>query len=169
MRRSISARDQRAASANPGSAQSTVGGLGGGRGLPSVNIFSMSVLRFAWLGAMQRRSSEHLEIPRRVNREMLGAMRSPSFGLRSSHGFIALALTSFFLKSVWLKYVALAVSVVYLGFMKSYLISIVNVFATMRVPGFRFRIDGRSCILMLGSRNIVMTVALLRSVLNKSA
>jgi NosR/NirI family nitrous oxide reductase transcriptional regulator len=44
-------------------------------------------------------------------------------------GFIALALTSFFLKSVWLKYVALAVSVVYLGFMKSYLISIVNVFA----------------------------------------
>jgi polyferredoxin len=44
-------------------------------------------------------------------------------------GFIALALTSFFLKSVWLKYVALGASVVYLGFMKSYLISIVNVFA----------------------------------------
>ena len=47
--------------------------------------------------------------------------------------------------------------------------SIVNVFATMRVPGFRLRIDGRSCMLMLGSRNIVMTVALLKSVLKRSA
>jgi polyferredoxin len=40
----------------------------------------------------------------------------------------ALALVSFFRKSVKLKYVALVVTIVYLGFVKSYLISIVNVF-----------------------------------------
>ena len=43
--------------------------------------------------------------------------------------FIALALTSFFRKSVRLKYITLVAAVAYLGFYKSYLISIVNVFA----------------------------------------
>src|SRR4030095_2852170 len=47
--------------------------------------------------------------------------------------------------------------------------SIVNVFETTRVPGCRFSSVGRSCRLMLGNRNIVMTVAFDRSVLNKSA
>ncbi|PWT86687.1 MAG: hypothetical protein C5B57_00570 [Blastocatellia bacterium] len=40
----------------------------------------------------------------------------------------AVALVSFFRKSVKLKYLALAVTIAYLGFVKSYLISIVNVF-----------------------------------------
>src|SRR5207249_4974860 len=43
--------------------------------------------------------------------------------------FIGLTLVSFFRKSVRLKYLALAAAVVYLGFAKSQLISIVNVFA----------------------------------------
>jgi polyferredoxin len=43
--------------------------------------------------------------------------------------FIAFALVSFFRKSSRLKYAALVMAVVYMGFFKSYLISIVNVFA----------------------------------------
>ena len=45
--------------------------------------------------------------------------------------FIAFALVSFFRKSVALKYAALGLAVVYLGFAKSYLISIVNVFGVL--------------------------------------
>ena len=53
--------------------------------------------------------------------------------------FATLALVSFFRKSERLKYVALAVSVVYLGFARSQLITIVNVFALTRwnLPPFR--------------------------------
>ena len=47
--------------------------------------------------------------------------------------------------------------------------SIVNVFDTMRVPGFRSRIFGRSFRLIDGSRNIVITFAFDRSVSNRSA
>jgi NosR/NirI family nitrous oxide reductase transcriptional regulator len=46
-------------------------------------------------------------------------------------GFITLALVSFFRKSVRLKYVALVAAVAYMGFSKSYLISITNIFAVM--------------------------------------
>ncbi len=54
--------------------------------------------------------------------------------------FTALALVSFFRKSVRLKYVTLAIAVVYLGFVKSQLISIVNVFAVIdwNLPIFRY-------------------------------
>ena len=54
--------------------------------------------------------------------------------------FTALALVSFFRKSVRLKYITLAVAVVYLGVMKSQLISIVNVFALLEwnLPIFRY-------------------------------
>jgi polyferredoxin len=45
--------------------------------------------------------------------------------------FLALALVSFFRKSVRLKYAALVAAVVYLGFAKSFLISIVNVFGVI--------------------------------------
>lgn len=45
--------------------------------------------------------------------------------------FIALAMTSFFLKSVRLKYLALVVAVGYMGFSKSHLISIVDVFGVI--------------------------------------
>ncbi|HEV3140267.1 MAG TPA: 4Fe-4S binding protein [Vicinamibacterales bacterium] len=45
--------------------------------------------------------------------------------------FIALVLVSFFRKSVWLKYVALAFAVGYMGFSKSHLISVVDVFGVI--------------------------------------
>jgi NosR/NirI family nitrous oxide reductase transcriptional regulator len=46
--------------------------------------------------------------------------------------FAALALTSFLRKSVRLKYVTLVASVLYLGFYKSQLLSIVNIFSTLK-------------------------------------
>jgi polyferredoxin len=54
--------------------------------------------------------------------------------------FAGLALVSFFRKSVRLKHVTLAASVLYLGFYKSQLISIVNVYSllTMNLPVFRY-------------------------------
>ncbi len=54
--------------------------------------------------------------------------------------FTALALVSFFRKSVRLKYVTFWPSVLYLGFVKSQLISIVNVFALLEwnLPIFRY-------------------------------
>jgi len=59
-------------------------------------------------------------------REVVGAQALDLVGFGA---FTALALVSFFRKSVRLKYVTLGIAVVYLGFMKSQLISIVNVFA----------------------------------------
>ncbi len=47
--------------------------------------------------------------------------------------------------------------------------SIVNVFDTMRVPGLRSRIFGRSLRLICGSRNIVITVACEKSLSKRSA
>ncbi len=55
-------------------------------------------------------------------------------------GFATLTLVSFFRKSVRLKYVTLAVAVVYLGFTKSQLISVVNIYglATGNLPIFKY-------------------------------
>ena len=54
--------------------------------------------------------------------------------------FASLALVGFFRKSVGLKYVTLAAAVVYLGFGKSQLISVVNIYgvATGNLPVFRY-------------------------------
>ncbi len=54
--------------------------------------------------------------------------------------FIAIALVSFFRKSVRLKYVTLALSVAYMGFVKSSLVSISDVFRLrdMSVPPFQY-------------------------------
>jgi polyferredoxin len=56
--------------------------------------------------------------------------------------FIALALVSFFRKSVSLKYAALAAAVGYLGFVKSRLVSIVDIFAVAdwNLPIFKYNI-----------------------------
>jgi polyferredoxin len=56
--------------------------------------------------------------------------------------FSTLAFVSFFRKSVRLKYVTLAAAVVYLGFAKSQLISIVNVFGLVggNLPIFRYNL-----------------------------
>jgi polyferredoxin len=61
-------------------------------------------------------------------RETVGAQ---GWDLAGFAAFTALALVSFFRKSVRLKYVTFGVAVVYLGFMKSQLISIVNIFALL--------------------------------------
>jgi polyferredoxin len=57
-------------------------------------------------------------------------------------GFSVLAFISFFKKSVRLKYITLAVSVLFLGFYKSLLISIVNVFGLLggNLPIFRYNL-----------------------------
>jgi polyferredoxin len=54
--------------------------------------------------------------------------------------FLALALVSFFRKSVTLKYVTLAAAVVYLGVFRSQMISVVNIFAllTWNLPIFKY-------------------------------
>jgi NosR/NirI family transcriptional regulator, nitrous oxide reductase regulator len=56
--------------------------------------------------------------------------------------FAALALTSFFRKSVKLKYVTLVAAVAYLGIYKSQLLSIVNVFGVMggNLPIFKYNL-----------------------------
>jgi polyferredoxin len=56
--------------------------------------------------------------------------------------FVALALVSFFRKSVRLKYVTLAVAVAYMGFYKSHLISVVDIFGAIDVnlPVFKYNL-----------------------------
>ena len=56
--------------------------------------------------------------------------------------FAALALVSFFRKSVALKYVTLVAAVAYLGFAKSQLVSVVNVYSllTGNLPVFRYNL-----------------------------
>jgi polyferredoxin len=56
--------------------------------------------------------------------------------------FIALAMTSFFLKSVRLKYAALVCAVAYMGFSKSHLISVVDMFGVIdgNLPIARYNI-----------------------------
>ncbi len=55
-------------------------------------------------------------------------------------GFAALAMVSFLRKSVPLKFVTLGVSVLYMGFYKSQLISVVNIFGTItaNLPVFKY-------------------------------
>lgn len=55
-------------------------------------------------------------------------IRAQAVDLAAVSGFLVLAFTGFFRKSVVLKYATLAAAVAYLGFFKSQLISIVNVF-----------------------------------------
>ena len=54
-----------------------------------------------------------------------------TFDLVLVTAFIVLVLVSFFRKSVRLKYITLVAAVAYMGFSKSYLISITNIFAVM--------------------------------------
>jgi NosR/NirI family nitrous oxide reductase transcriptional regulator len=72
-------------------------------------------------------------------REVVGAQ---ALDLAGFGAFTALALVSFFRKSVRLKYVTLVAAVLFLGFYKSLLISIVNVFGLMggNLPIFRYNL-----------------------------
>jgi NosR/NirI family transcriptional regulator, nitrous oxide reductase regulator len=67
-------------------------------------------------------------------------LRGQGLDLALFGAFAALVLVSFFRKSVPLKYLTLVISVVYLGFMKSQLLSIVNIFAAFEwnLPVFKY-------------------------------
>jgi polyferredoxin len=67
-------------------------------------------------------------------------IRAQAFDISLVVAFSALAFASFFLKSVPLKYVTLVASVIYIGFWKSTLLSIVNVFSLFggNLPIFRY-------------------------------
>jgi polyferredoxin len=69
-------------------------------------------------------------------------IRAQALDLAGVVVFTTLAFVSFFRKSVRLKYVTLGVAIVYLGFYKSLLISIVNVFALVGggLPIFRYNL-----------------------------
>lgn len=66
-------------------------------------------------------------------------LRAQGVDIAATAAFLTLAFISFFRKSVRLKYITLAIAVVYLGFFKSQLISIVNVFGIFggNLPLFR--------------------------------
>ncbi len=82
---------------------------------------------------------EEDEAPVETWRDLL---RGQAVDLLLFGGFAALALTSFFRKSVRLKQVTLVASVAYLGFYKSQLLSIVNVFGVMglNLPIFKYNL-----------------------------
>jgi NosR/NirI family nitrous oxide reductase transcriptional regulator len=69
-------------------------------------------------------------------------LRAQAVDIAMISAFTVLAFVSFFRKSVRLKYVTLIASVVYIGFWKSQLLSIVNVFALVggNLPIFRYSI-----------------------------
>ena len=69
-------------------------------------------------------------------------LRPQALDLALLGGFFALAFTSFFRKSVKLKYVTLVIAVGYMGFVKSHLISIVDIFGPIRghLPIFKYNL-----------------------------
>ena len=69
-------------------------------------------------------------------------LRAQALDIALIAAFAGLAFAGFFRKSVWLKYVTLVAAVAYLGFYKSQLISIVNVFGLLggNLPIFRYNL-----------------------------
>jgi len=69
-------------------------------------------------------------------------LRDQAFDLAMLTGFATLTLVGFFRKSELLKWITMGASVVYLGFAKSQLISIVNIFALTEwnLPVFRYNL-----------------------------
>jgi polyferredoxin len=67
-------------------------------------------------------------------------LRDQALDLSLFTGFATLTLVSFFRKSVWLKYVTFVAAVGYMGFAKSQLISVVNIYGlvTGNMPVFRY-------------------------------
>jgi hypothetical protein len=69
-------------------------------------------------------------------------LRSQALDMALFTGFAALTLVSFFRKSVWLKYVTFVVAIGYMGFAKSQLISVVNIYGVMtgNMPVLRYNL-----------------------------
>ncbi len=69
-------------------------------------------------------------------------LRSQALDMVLFTGFAALTMVSFFRKSVWLKYVTFVVAIGYMGFAKSQLISVVNIYSVMvgNMPVLRYNL-----------------------------
>ena len=70
-------------------------------------------------------------------------VREQLFDLLALSAFLALAMVSFFRNSTVLKYATMAGSILYLGFLKSSLVSIVNIFGLVEwnLPLFRYNLS----------------------------
>ncbi|MCZ6769974.1 MAG: 4Fe-4S binding protein [Acidobacteria bacterium] len=75
--------------------------------------------------------------------DMVAAIGDQALDVLVLSAFLALALVSFFKKSTLLKYTTMIVSVVYIGFFKSSLVSIVNIFGLLEwnFPLFRYNLS----------------------------
>jgi polyferredoxin len=73
---------------------------------------------------------------------MATVIRGQLFDLLALSAFLVLALVSFFKKSTTLKYVTMIVSILYLGFLRSSLVSVVNIFGFLEwnFPLFRYNL-----------------------------
>jgi polyferredoxin len=113
-------------------------------------LFVIVLCSAAWTAAPSARSQpsapsgnswqfEEDEAPVETWRQLIGS-QAVDIGLFGA--FAALALASFFRKSVTLRYVTIAASVAYLGVYKSQLLSIVNVFGVLHgnLPIFKYNL-----------------------------
>ncbi len=92
-------------------------------------------LSLADLDALMEEDSEDEEVAAAIWDQLLD--------LLVLSAFLALALLSFFKKSTVLKYVTMIASIVYLGFLKSSLVSVVNIFGLLEwnFPLFRYNLS----------------------------
>ena len=92
-------------------------------------------LSLAELDALMDEESEDDEIAAVVGEQI--------FDLLALSAFLCLALVSFFHKGTTLKYVTMIVSISYLGFLKSNLVSVVNIFGLLEwnFPLFRYNLS----------------------------
>ena len=129
--------------------------IGSARGYPQLVEGSSIVhviacaLFFCWIGAVAHAQApaapqnpwqfEEDEAPVDT---LTDIVKGQAVDLAMFSGFAALALTSFFRKSVRLKYVTFVASVAYLGIYKSQLLSIVNVFGVLHanLPVFKYNL-----------------------------
>lgn len=75
--------------------------------------------------------------------DLAALIMSQIFDLLALSAFLSLALVSFFKKSTTLKYVTMIVSILYLGFLRSSLVSVVNIFGLLEwnFPLFKYNLS----------------------------
>ena len=105
-------------------------------------IAMVLLLAPAWLGAQDSADPWNFEEVEEPVETWAQIVSGQAVDLGVFAAFAALALTSFFRKSVPLKYLTLVASVAYLGIYKSQLLSIVNVFGVMsgNLPIFKYNL-----------------------------
>lgn len=95
-----------------------------------------------WASVVNAQSDDPWGFEEEVEETWLDVVQPQILDLLLLSGFIALSLVGFVRKSVRLKYVTLVAAVLYMGYTKSYLISIVNVFGVLdwNLPLFRYNL-----------------------------